>query len=93
MENKKCVECGAYKGHSPSCSLMSEEYAKSELKRYYEAWLNIEMQHRKMSEIYNETAQAKINRIKKERDVWKGKFFTVKLENNALRKQQNPPNH
>ena len=31
--NNKCTECGAYHGHSPSCSLMSEEYAKSELIR------------------------------------------------------------
>ena len=85
--NNKCIECGAYHGHSPSCSLMSEEYAKSELKRYHEAWQNIEIEHRKTNAFYNKIAQDKINRIKEERDKWKGKYFDVKTENNALRKR------
>lgn len=82
----KCIECGAYHGHSPICSLMSEEYAKSELKRYHEAWMSIEMEHRRSSALYNKNAQDKINRIRDDRDKWKGKYIDVKTENNSLRK-------
>ena len=28
---ENCIECGAYTGHNPKCSLMSEDYAKLEL--------------------------------------------------------------
>jgi len=83
----KCIECGAYHGHSPTCSLMDEKCAKEQLKIYYEAWLKIELEHRKQNASYSKLTQDKINRIKEERDKWKGKFFTVKAENNALRKQ------
>ena len=83
----KCKECGAYIEHSPSCTLMSEEYAKSELIRYHKAWQEIELAHRKSLETHNSMVQLKINRIIKERDMRKGKFFDVKTENNALRKR------
>lgn len=86
-EENKCVECGAYNGHSPECSLMSGDYAKSELKRYYKAWLEKDTQNRKMCAMYNERAQNKINKLRDERDKWKSKFMTVKNENNKLRKK------
>lgn len=85
--DNKCTECGAYKGHSPNCSLMSEEYAKSELIRYHKSWQEIELAHRKSIEIHNRAVQLKLNKITEERDMWKGKFFDVKTENNALRKR------
>ena len=85
--NNKCTECGAYHGHYPSCSLMSEEYAKSELIRYHKAWQEIELKHRRSLEIHNSRVQLKVNRIINERDMWRGKFLDVKTENNALRKR------
>ena len=85
--NNKCTKCGAYHGHSPSCSLISEEYAKSELIRYHKAWQELELKHRKSLEIHNSRVQLKVNRIIKERDMWTGKFLDVKTENNALRKR------
>jgi hypothetical protein len=86
--SEKCTECGAYDGHSPDCSLMSEEYAKSELKRYHHAWLEQDMKNKRLCETYNTMAQRKINRLKDDRDKWKGKYMTVKEENNKLRKQK-----
>lgn len=73
---EKCPECGAYKGHSPRCSIMPEDYAKAELKRYYEAWLKKEMNCRKW-----------LSKAQKEAEFWKGKFVVVKNENNILRKK------
>ena len=86
-EPKKCIECGAYNGHSPKCSLMDEAYAKSELKRYYEAWLEMETKFKHRLSSANNKNEVRINRMKIELDRWKGKFLTVKHENNQLRKK------
>lgn len=85
-ERKKCVECGAYTGHSPTCSLMDEKCAKEMLALYYDAWLKIETKHRE------ELArmQRRINTAKKEAEFWKGKFVVVKNENNTLRRKIAP---
>jgi len=66
---------------------MSEEYAKNQLEIYYEAWLTLELEARKAAGLFDKIVQKKLNRIKQERDEWKGKFFTVKTENNSLRKR------
>lgn len=88
MEDNKCPECKAYTGHHPECSFIDEEYAKSELKRYYRAWLSKDTENQKLCQMYNERAQKKINRLKDERDIWKGRFLSAKEENNILRKRQ-----
>jgi hypothetical protein len=85
MENKKCIECGAYYDHSPKCSLMDEKCAKKMLAQYYETWLTMEMKHRKHSEGLFDS----IRKIRKEAEFWKGKFVVVKNENNKLRKKVN----
>jgi len=82
-EEKKCIECGAYKGHSPKCSLMGEAYAKKTLIDYYEAWLEMETKHRK----YADRLYKRIEVLKKEAEFWKGKYTVVKNENNKLRKK------
>lgn len=82
-KEKKCKECGAYHGHAPECSLMSGEYAKSELKRYYRVWLEMEMKHRK----FDKGLYKQINEAKKEVEYWKKKFVAVTKENNKLRKK------
>ncbi len=84
---EKCSECGGYTGHSPKCSLMSEDYAKSELARYYDIWLKMETECRKRIEANNVLNQRRILRMKDELMIWKGKFMTVKHENNQLRKK------
>lgn len=83
MEQVKCPECGAYKGHSPKCSLMDEACAKEMLKEYYQAWLEIEMKHRN----YAKGLYDQIKKAKKEAEFWKGKFTVIKNENNKLRKK------
>lgn len=91
MENKKCRECGAYNGsHSPKCSLITFEESKKQLQQYYDLWLCKEMENRKAIEQANLSNKRKLDLIKKERDVFKGKYFTVKEENNKLRKKLNP---
>lgn len=80
----RCSECGAYHGHAPECSKIDDlEYAKQQLSRYYRAWLEKETKHRERYIGY----QKKIDRIKLECAIWKGKFMTVKHENNKLRKK------
>ncbi len=81
-EIAKCKECGAYKGHSPKCSLMDEAYAKESLAHYYDTWLKIETKHRD----YCKGLFDEIKKSKKEAEFWKGKFVVVKNENNKLRK-------
>jgi hypothetical protein len=83
MEQVKCPECGAYKGHSPECSLMDEACAKKMLKDYYRTWLEMETKHRE----YVNRLYKRIEVIKKEAEFWKGKFMVVKNENNKLRKK------
>lgn len=84
---ENCIECGAYTGHNPKCSLMSEDYAKLELARYYDAWLKMETECRKRIETNNVLNQKRILKMKDELMMWKGKFMTVKHENNQLRKK------
>lgn len=82
-EVNKCVECGAYYGHSPKCSLMDEKCAKQMLAQYYDVWLEMEMKHRK----YADGLYKRIEKAKKDAEFWKGKFVVVKNENNVLRRR------
>lgn len=82
-EENKCVECGAYHGHSPECSLMDEACAKKMLKEYCRVWLDMEMKHRK----YCSGLYKQIKNEKKNTEFWKGKFVVVKHENNQLRRK------
>jgi len=88
MENNKCTECGAYNNsHSPRCSLIALDEAKEQLVRYYELWLAKEIDTRKRIEQSEISNKRKVDAIKKDRDIFKGKYFTVKEENNKLRKK------
>lgn len=69
-EPKKCPECGAYKGHAPKCSLIDKKCAKKMLSEYYDAWLNIEMKHRKQTEgLYEQ-----IKKKEKDADYWRERY-------------------
>lgn len=83
MSENKCSECGAYHGHSPLCSLIDFETAKQELKRYYELWLNREIETRKREA----TAFGIVKKAWEKSAFWEGKFRIVKNENNKLRKK------
>ncbi len=69
--NTPCHECGAYHGHSYTCSHLTLEQAKEYLldcsrglKRSHESWLH----------------------LRREVTFWQGKFHMVRHENNKLRK-------
>lgn len=83
LKENKCPECNAYKLHSPKCSLMDIDSAKELLPQYYDAWLKLEMKDR---DCYN-YLYSKIEKAKKDTELWKGKFLAVKHENNKLRKK------
>lgn len=83
MEENKCPKCLAYQGHHPECPLIDFETAKKMLSEYYKTWLDMEMKHRK----YADDLYERIKKGKKESEFWKGKFNTVKIENNALRRK------
>lgn len=85
MENKKCIECGAYKGHSPNCEKIDLEEAKKQLKIYFESYQNRQKENTKKANDYSRWA--KIMRADLER--WRGKFLIVTQENNKLRKKLN----
>lgn len=80
-----CKECGAYKGHSPLCSLNTPEEIKQHLIVYFEQYQTFANQR----SVTNSRCQERINRANKEREFWKGKYFIVKEENNKLRKKLN----
>lgn len=69
-EPKKCPECGAYTGHAPKCSLMDKKCAKKMLSEYYDAWVNIEMKHRKQTEGLHE----QIKKKEKDADYWRERY-------------------
>ncbi len=82
-----CIECNAYKGHSPTCSLISFEQAKEELKFYVNKYVenNQLLEFRKAN--LDRIMSKRINNLKKENEYWKGKYLVVKHENNQLRKK------
>ena len=88
MEEVKCAKCLAYNGHSPKCPLIDFETSKKMLAEYYDVWLEMETKHRK----YADGLYDRIKKAKKEAEFWKGKFNTVKIENNSLRKKGFPSN-
>jgi len=75
-KEQKCVECSAYKGHSPNCSLIDFKEAKKQLTQYHKLWLEKETWVRKRSNFWRSDAER-----------WKGKFMELKHENNALRRK------
>lgn len=85
MENKKCIECGAYKGHFPTCENIDLEEAKKQLAIYFESYQNRQKEINKKANDYSRWA--KIMRADLER--WRGKFLIVTQENNKLRKKLN----
>ena len=83
-ENKPCPKCGAYNGeHSPRCPLIDFESAKKQLEQYYQLWLDRE----KIKYEYMNRYSGWVRKAMKEAEFWKGKFNTVKIENNTLRKK------
>ena len=81
---RKCKECGAYKGHSPRCSKISKKEAIKQLNQYYELYLKYEgLWGNRESRI-----QKKLNKYRNEMEFWKGKYWTIKQENNKLRKKK-----
>lgn len=88
MEKQKpCVECGAFDGHHPLCSLIDLDSAKKQLTQYYKLWLEQETDVRKREA----WARKRVADIKKELELWRGKFLTVKQENNSIRKREKKP--
>ncbi len=81
MNINKCIECEAYHGHHPKCSLIDFSTAKEMMIQYYEVWLNMETKHLK----HTDKLYKMISTAKKEAEFWKGKFVVVKNENNKLR--------
>jgi hypothetical protein len=78
----RCPECSALKGHSPKCSLIDLETAKSLLHSYYNLWLT------KGDGSYYKIWKSSIERIKalkNEVTFWRGKFNDLRHENNKLR--------
>ena len=71
----KCEECGASGGHSPFCEKQTVDQIKSQLKRYYTAWLDRQ-----------NNARASRDRLLHEIVFWQGKCAMLKHENNQLRK-------
>ena len=86
--SNQCKECKAYNGHAPNCSLMSEEYARSELKRYAKAYSELAGEYYKLYQQRGEHYNAGMRRLREEIERWKGKFLIVKHENNQLRKKK-----
>lgn len=84
MENK-CENCGAYKGHSPFCKNQTMDDLRENLKLYYDAWEKI----RNKDDVWRQEYIEQVRKSRKEAEFWKGKFNTLKLENNALRKNLN----
>lgn len=88
-KENRCSECGALFSHAPLCSKIELEDAKSLLKTYYELWLT------KGDGSYFKIWRLAIKRIemmKKEITMWRGKFNDVRHENNKLRKAKYPNN-
>lgn len=90
--NNKCEECGAYHGHSPSCSQATRE----ELLKAY-LWTQEQWRKEKEErEYWIKRATKESYRQKREADkevvFWQGKYLMVKTENNALRKKISPQN-
>jgi len=82
---EKCKECESYHGHSPRCSKIDKEEAIKQLHQYYELWLERE---NKWSE-RESRLKKKLNRYRDEMEFWKGKYWSIKQENNKLRKENN----
>jgi hypothetical protein len=83
LSGSPCPKCLAYHGHHPECTVIDFETAKKMLSEYYRTWLEMETKHRKYADgLYN-----RIKKAKKEAEFWKGKFNTVKIENNSMRKK------
>lgn len=78
-----CTECGAYKNHYPKCSKNTPEQIKDHLDAYFRAFQD----HHKRDSDTRSKAQLLVNKARKEAEYWKGKFITVKSENNKLRKK------
>jgi hypothetical protein len=69
----KCIECEAYRGHSPGCSLMSEEYAKSELIKLVNKYLSTGMLIRQSKEcvlIAVDEIDLHIQKSTPKNDIW-----------------------
>ena len=94
MEHTVCQECGAhtnhsydnYEQHSPTCSLINFEAAKAMLKQYANRFNEDAQKERSRFDTQYINFMRQINKLKLERDRWKGKFLEVKNENNKLRK-------
>ena len=84
-----CPKCLAYSGHHPECPLIDFVTAKKMLSEYYKTWLEMETKHRKYADgLYN-----RIKKAKNEAEFWKGKFNTVKIENNSMRRKLSKNSH
>lgn len=78
MKKEPCKDCGAYVGHSPNCVSIDLDSAKEQLSLYYSLWKEKEIWTRNRIERHEKAAQ-----------MWKGKYYEVKHENNQLRKEIN----
>lgn len=79
---QKCVECQAYSLHSPLCSYNTPEQTLEHLKTYFAAYQKTEQRINQVAE----RSSRQVIQANKDREMWKGKFYTLKHENNQLRK-------
>lgn len=84
-----CPECNSFQTgsgmphHSPACSMMSESFARSELKRYAHAYSELCKDRNK----FFMDLGARIIAAREKTVLWHGKFEIVRRENNELRRQ------
>lgn len=84
-KTNNCSECGAFKGHHPICENIDIDEAKRQLKIYFDSYQNRTREAEKRGRDYGIWA----NILKKNLELWKGKFLVVTHENNKLRKKIN----
>ena len=84
-KKKPCLKCGTFISHHPTCKNLNEKQARELLLTYYEEWNDREDRWRKRES----NLQLKMNRIRDDAAMWKGKYMTVKSENNKLRRKLN----
>lgn len=74
---RKCPLCGNYDSHHPLCvAPRTKAEWEAAARQYYNAWRRDEMRTR--DHLY---------RARERAALWQGKFHTLRLENNALRRK------
>lgn len=85
ISNNTCKECGRFEGHyhHPLCKEASDEELAILGRFYYKTWLGMEEKHR----AHTNQLYRRIEALKDEVTLWKGKHLIVCEENNTLRRK------